>query len=313
VQLISLLCAFIILPPWGAAQATTPAVAVVYPDVREPYQGIFLEIVRGMDEELGQPVTHYQLSDRQDSTDSLRAQVQRDGMDVVVTLGRAGYTAARAISGVLPVVIGAVSLPPGQERQGLSGISLTPDAELLFTRLKELAPNTREVTVVYDPERNAEEIGPAQAAAESRGLTLHALPAADLRQAAAIYRQVLLEIKDASTAIWLPRDNATLDEQALLPLVLREAWDKSFVVFSSNLDHVRKGALFSLYPDNAGLGRALAVMARNRAQGQSPPSDAIEPLRDVLMAVNLRTAHHLGLRFSNDAVRAFGMTFPARP
>lgn len=299
--------------PCGPALAATPALAVVYPEVREPYQGVFLEIVRGMEEELGAPVTHYRLSDQQISTATLIAQMKTEGIDVVVTLGRAGYAAAKDISGALPVVVGAVLLPPGEEHQGLSGISLTPAAEILFTRFKELVPNAREVMVIYDPERHGEEIARAQEAAEAQGLTLHAWPATELRQAAEIYRQVLLAIKDDSVAIWLPPDNVAMDEQALLPLVLREAWDKRFAVFSSSLDHVRKGALFSLYPDNVGLGRSLARLARDRAQGQAPQSAIIEPLREVRMAVNLRTAHHLGLRLDRAAMGKFGLTFPARP
>lgn len=297
----------------NSAYAKTTSIAVVYPEVREPFQGVFLEIVHGMEEELGQPVTHYRLTDQPDSTGTLIAQMKKDGIDVVVTLGRAGYTVAKSISGTIPVVVGAVLLPPGQESQGLSGISLTPDAEILFTRLKELVPIAKEVTVIYDPNRNSGEISRAQDAAQARGLTLHALPAGDSRQSAEIFRKVLLDIKDGSVAIWLPLDNAAMDEQALLPLVLREAWDKSFVVFSSSLDHVRKGALFSLYPDNLGLGRSLAVMARGRAQGLSQHSATIEPLQDVSIAVNLRTAEHLGLRFTNEVSRKFGVTFPSRP
>lgn len=312
-RLLPFLVALLGLLAYGEAYAQTPLIAVVYPDVREPFQSVFLEIVRGMEEELGQAAPHYRLSDQQDSTDTLIAQLKKDGVDAVVTLGRAGYAAATSISEVMPVVVGAVLLPPGQEGHGFAGISLTPDAEILFTRLKELAPNAREVTVIYDPERNAGEIARARDAAQACGLTLHALPAVDSRQSAEIYRKVLQDSKDGSVAIWLPMDNAVMDEQALLPLVLRKAWDKSFVVFSSNLNHVKKGALFSLYPDNLGLGRSLALMARNRAQGLPTPSAAIESLRDVLIAVNLRTAEHLGLRFTNDVSRKFGVTFPSRP
>ncbi|MBA4374351.1 MAG: hypothetical protein C0402_15980 [Thermodesulfovibrio sp.] len=311
--LLPLLFALSCLLCCSTAHAKTASVAVLYPDVREPYRSVFLEIVRGMEEELGQPVVHYRLTDEPNSTDNLIARMKNDRIQVVVTLGRAGYAAAKSISRVLPVVIGAVLLTPGQDTQGLSGISLTPDPEILFARLKDLAPNARDVTVIYDPNHKTGEIARAQKAAQTMGLTLHALPSTDLRQSAAIYQKVLLDIGDSSVAIWLPQHNAAMDEQAMLPLVLREAWDKRFVVFSSNLDHVRKGALFSLYPDNFGMGRSLAAMARSRAQGLSSRVATIEPLRDVLTAVNLRTAEHLGLSFSSTAIRKFGLTFPPRP
>jgi len=296
----------------GADGAGTLSVAVVFPDVREPYRGVFLQIVHGMEKELGQPVPQYLLSDQQDSTTSLIARMKADHVDVVVTLGRAGFVAAKPISEALPVVFGAVLLSPGQDSQGLSGISLVPDPEVVFARLKELVPEAREVTVIYDSNQRTTEIAQAKDAARTQGVTLHALPVADLRQSAATYQDVLRDFKGSSSTIWLRQDNAVMDEQALLPEVLRKSWDERFVVFSSSLDHVKKGALFSLYPDNFSLGRSLAVMARSRAPGLSQPNATIEPLRDVLIAVNLRTAEHLGLSFDSDTRRKFGLTFPAR-
>jgi putative ABC transport system substrate-binding protein len=100
-----------------------------------------------------------------------------------------------------------------------------------------------------------------------------------------------------------------MDEQSLLPEVLRETWEKNFVVFSSNLDHVRKGALFSLYPDNFGMGRSLAILALKQIEPGSK-LESVNLLRDLLVAVNLRTAEHLGLRFSSQTRREFAMVFP---
>lgn len=297
---------------YGPAQAETLSLAVVYPDIREPYRGVFQEIVRGMEEELGHAVTLYPLNDQQNAA-TVIARSKADGIDMVVTLGRVGYAVAKPLSLVLPVVVGAVLLPPGPNSAGLSGISLTPDPEILFARLRELVPKTKGVSVIYDPHRESGEIVRARSVAAEIGMTMHALPASDLRLSAIMYQKVVRQIKDDSVAIWLPRNNAALDEQALLPMVLREAWDRRFVVFSSNLDHVRKGALFALYPNNFGMGRSLAVMARNRVLGLSAPSATIEPLRDLLLAVNIRTAEHLGLHFSHEVARTFGVTFPQRP
>jgi putative ABC transport system substrate-binding protein len=296
----------------GTAQAKVPSIAVVYPDVREPYRSVFLEIVRGMEAELGH-VTQYPLGEGQESGDSLMARMKNDRIDAVVTLGRAGYEAAKSLSKELPVIVGAVLLPLGQNDLHLSGVSLTPDPAILFARLKELAPQARDVTVIYDPQQNSGELSRARNAAQTRSMSLQALESTDLRQSAALYQKVLREIKEGSAAIWLPQNNLAMDDQTLLPLVLRAAWEQRFVVFSGNLDHVKKGALFSLYPDNFGMGRSLVIMARKRLSGPARDNAGIEPLRDLLLAVNIRTAEHLGLRFSTEAIRKFGMTFPPRP
>lgn len=312
-RLLPILFAFACLVHGTPLLAAPPSIAVVYPDVREPYREVFLEIVRGMEAELGQPVALYPLNDTENGAGTLTARMKGDGITVVIALGQAGYVAAKTLSAELPVVVGAVLLPPGPDSQGLSGISLIPDPDILLARLKDLVPKAKEVTVIYDPRRESGEITRAREVAEGRGVTLHALPAADLRLSAETYRQVMGEITNDSAAIWLPRNNVVTDEQALLPLVLREAWDKSFVVFSSNVGHVKKGALFALYPDNFGLGRSLALLAKSRGQEVANRGGTIEPLRDLLLAVNLRTADHLGLHFATELARSFGVTFPRRP
>jgi len=42
----------------------------------------------------------------------------------------------------------------------------------------------------------------------------------------------------------------------------------------------------------------------------APQKGGIEPLRDLLIAVNLRTAEHLGLNLANNAKLKFDLTFP---
>lgn len=292
----------------GMAQAST--IAVVYPEVRSPYLEVFQEIVRGIEAEIRQPVKPYVLKGGEDNTpNALRERMKADRVDVVIGLGYAGFLAAKPLSETFPVVIGAVLLSSEQETQGVSGISLTPDPDMLFGKLKELVPAAKEITVVYSPKQKDWEMGHAYHAAEAHGLNLIALPAEDPRLSAALFRDVLHRVREDSVAVWLPQNNAAMDEQVLLPVVLKDAWEKQFVVFSSSIDHVRKGALFSLYPDNFRMGRSLALMAKSQVQSSSRPV-AIEPLRDVLTAVNLRTAEHLGLDWVDNSRHKFDLTFP---
>lgn len=291
------------------ASDSSPNVGVIYPDVREPYRDVFMEIIRGIETGLGQSVKHYVL-DGDDTSAALLERVRDDRIDVVISLGRAGLSATKQLAEVFPVVVGAVVISPGQESKGQTGITLTPDPEIFFDRLKSIVPSAKEVTVIFDPRQKAWEIERARKAAKAQGLTLNAFPTEDLRLSAELYRKVLGQIKDGSIAIWLPQDNAAMDEQALLPVVLQEAWEKNFVVFSGNLDHVRKGALFSLYPDNFGMGRSLATLALDRLKNGAISTSVINPLRDLLLAVNLRTAEHLGLHFASRDRQQFDLVFP---
>jgi len=66
-------------------------------------------------------------------------------------------------------------------------------------------------------------------------------------------------------------------------------------VFSTNTAHVRRGVLFSLYPDNFALGKRLAGLAPNILSSGGYEKSGRLPLADVQSTVNLRTAKHLEL------------------
>lgn len=107
--------------------------------------------------------------------------------------------------------------------------------------------------------------------------------------------------------MWLPHDSTTVQDSAILPLVLRNAWDKNVVLFSSTLSHVEKGVLFALYPDNQDVGRALATAARARLSG--PQKEQILPLRELQAALNTSTASHLGISLAQRR-QQFDLLFP---
>ena len=120
------------------------------------------------------------------------------------------------------------------------------------------------------------------------------------------YQSIFSSSDARHDTVWLPQDSTTVEESAVLPLVLQEAWNRNMAVFSSSLSHVKRGVLFSLYPDNMGLGRNLAQVALSNADGAS----GLVPLKDVLVAVNLRTASHLGLNLGNKPQQNFDLVFP---
>ena len=88
-----------------------------------------------------------------------------------------------------------------------------------------------------------------------------------------------------------------MEDSAVLPLVLNEAWKRQLVLLSSTLAHVKRGVLMAPFPDNRGMGRALAESALRQMAG-GKPLDGVLALRDLRSAVNSRTASHLGLDLS---------------
>lgn len=292
----------------AAASALSGAnIAVLYPDIGEPYRSVFSKIIEGIEDKAKVRVASYAIGSNQNIAE-LSGELKRQNVRVVIALGKNGLKAATALDrSAINIVAGGVLAVPESEARGIAVHSLAPDPELLFAKLKYLVPQAKRVHVVYDPHQNAWLISLARAAARAQGLELQVHEAPDLKTAMQQY-QAFFSSADAHDALWLPQDSTTVEESAVLPLVLQEAWNRNVTVFSSSLAHVKRGILFSLYPNNLELGRDLA----NSALGQLASSDAapgVLPLKDVLLAVNVRTASHLGLNINNKQ-QNFDLVFP---
>ncbi|MGV7207713.1 ABC transporter substrate binding protein [Oxalobacteraceae bacterium A2-2] len=292
----------------GAVLAQAQGLAVLYPDTGEPYRSVFMEIIEGVEEQARARVRAYPVAGAPAAgVPAAELQAALKGSKAVIALGRQGVKAASALEAALPVVAGAVSAPPDPDRQ--AGISLAPDPALLFARLKSLLPGVRRVLAVYQPQQNEALMRLARDAARSAGLELLALEAPDLAAAARRYESLFAAADARRDALWLPQDSVSADESTLLPMILKECWNRSLPLFSSSYVHVRQGALFALYPNHVELGRDLAALALAMAGGE-PARRGMAPLRAVRTAFNSRTASHLGLVPSPALQREFDAIFP---
>lgn len=292
----------------AAAGGNIGPIAVLYPDIGEPYRSVFSKIIEGIEENTHAKVSSYAVGSNFNAQ-SISGDLKRQDIRVVIALGRNGLKAASGLDKEFSVVAaGVVSVPETDARNGTI-FSLAPDPALLFSRLKTLSPKTQRVFVVYEPGQNAWLIKLAKEAARTHGIELVPQEAGDLKSALILYQNIFAASDPKRDALWLPQDSATVDDSLVLPLVLQESWNKGVPVFSSNVSHVKRGALFALYPNNIELGRNLAASAIGLASGNSPLR-GVSPLRDVLTAFNTRTASHLGLTPSTARQQGFDLLFP---
>lgn len=292
----------------SATGASKGTVAVLYPDVQEPYRRIFLDIVDGIKSELGTTVQVLELASSDDMA-SIGDWLENTSASAVISLGNRGKTIAQEISPGYRVITGASILSSQNIEDGLLGISLTPAPDKLFRKMLELMPGLKRIRVVYHRQTNEWLIRIARESAAALGLELLEAEAANVRDAAAYYREALETGLPETDAIWLLQGDPTLDERGLLPTLLSQAWANNLVIFSSNPSHVKRGALFSLFPDNSAMGKSLARKAQQVANGEPGSS---EPLHDLRIAVNVRTAEHLNIKISRSQERSFDLIFPNR-
>ncbi|MBI5918270.1 MAG: hypothetical protein HY849_02695 [Nitrosomonadales bacterium] len=286
------------------------AIAVIYPDMGEPYRSVFAQIIEGIQAKSKGQIAGYAVGANSDIGE-LKNALRRQDTKVVIALGRQGMKIAATLDGNIGVVVGGVlTVPESEVRDQTIVNSLSPDPALLFARLKGLKPAARRVFTVFDPRQNGWLIQLAKEGARAQGLELVAYEAQDLRSAMRIYQEILASADPTRDALWLPQDPTTVEEGTVLPMVLQESWTRNLAVFSSSFGHVRRGVLFSLYPNNVELGRHLAGSALGFMASGEAGMRGMVPLREVLMAVNLRTAQHLGLDASRQ--HDFDMVFPER-
>lgn len=292
-----LLCALLSVQQSGLAAGLT----VIYPQVKAPYDEIFRQIISGVQQQYPGQLELVAL-DNQAAAQQVADRLKRQPDQLVIALGKSGYQVAQQIYHSNSVVVGALPIAPN----GVSGVSLLAEPKVLFNSLRRLAPAVTKVAVLYT-RHNRWLIGLAKQQALAQGLTLDAREVADLKEAMAQYQQLIDALHPATDALWLPLDPVTANEQVVLPRLLELAWERNLVLFSSKPEHARRGALFSLFPNHQELGRELVQMVQQLHHKEIPAG--VVPLQQVQLAVNLRTAAHLGMDYSTETRRSFAITF----
>lgn len=309
----SWLCLALFLAPFTISHAAEPRIAVIYPVVKKPYSTVFEQIIGGITAEAKTGISQYGLEEVDEKqTAAIQEWLSKQKPDAIVVLGRRGIKAARNLELSIPSVFGGVLYVADTALDGSVGISLTPGPKQLFGQLKRLSPRTKRIFVVYNPARYQWLIDLAKPAAAALGIALVTKAAEGLRDSARIHRDILKQAKRRTDSVWLLQDSSIMGSNTILPMILKESWNKKLIVFSSNPSDVPRGVLFSFYADNKVLGKKLASLALSRLDLTQKSSAFILPLPDALSAVNLRTASHLGLHIPFEEQRKFGLVFPRK-
>lgn len=277
-------------------------IAVLYPNAKEPYRSIYREILSGIKQQNDISITEVVL-EKGFNAAGIISELKNQNISKVIALGRSGYKLAKKMPKDISVVSGAIPFSPN----GVSGISLISEPDNLFAFLGQVAPQVKTIHVAYS-KRSLWIIELAKLAAEQRGLKLNLKPVDSTGDAIAFYNQLFESNVSKEDAIWLPVDRVSSHDKVTLPLILEKAWAREVVVFSSKPSHAKRGALFSTYPDNIELGKNLLLMLQELSQ--DPQSKKFSALKNLQLAVNLRTAAHLGLKYSPEQQQNFKLTFP---
>lgn len=277
-------------------------IGVLYPESAPAYVKLYQAIIDGM-AQAGDVRVRSRSVAGTDSADDLRAWIAANHSQATVVLGELPPALTGPLAVTMPVIYGAGVL----NDNGQPGVSLASSPVQMFRRLKQIKPDIERVFVVYRPQATGWLVAAGKHAAREQGLELAASACDDVQQAGAAIGRILQQARPGRDAIWLTLDPVVPLNQ-LLPVLLRESWDKHLVLFSNNPVDVAKGALFALYPDYPAMGRQLADRARRQVARTAPAGpEASEYLNGAL---NTRTATHLGIVLTDQQRRAFSRFFP---
>ena len=284
-------------------------VGIIIPELRAPFKVIFDSVAEGVDDGLNQRTSKLVLKKDYDPQDIVKW-VQKKNIDAVITLGGLGKKASVYVPRQTPIVMGALLSSPSKATNRFPGVALTPDPSALFDLLYRLDKSRKKIVVVYNPAKNQWVVDLAKRQTAANGVRLVAYEATDIKQAAIIYDEIFSGADLDITALWLLQDRKVVDSKVVLPFILEKAWQKEIVVFSSALSHVKKGVLFSMYPDNKKHGEQLAELIKRGAANSNAENKNIYPSKGLQDALNIRTAEHLGLSLSRSDIREFDVVFP---
>jgi len=267
--------------------ALASGLLIIYPSVKAPYNKIYRDIIKGIEKSYPGSIKKFRI-EASNNSNILNQEIKQYQPDVLLTLGKLSLDKVRQLDSNVPIVAGAIT----NTKTPIAGVSMTPDSEVLLSNLLTIAPFIKRVFVVANTGRH-QQLARAKAFLARRGKILQSAEVTSVQQAADKYLKIINQASPFD-AIWLMR-GAHLNDPSVLMLVMEAAWKKKIVVFSSNPTHVKRGVLFSVYPDNFRMGGTLGEIARHHDKLLTTPSTHLSPLKNVHLIVNERTSKHLGI------------------
>ena len=286
------------------AAASAPRVAIVQSSALGPFVEASEALTAALRRDPLQPeILTFDLAGDPANAPALFARVETAAPRLVVTVGSLATNAALDAKLTAPVVFAMVLYPEASgflHRNGKTstGASLDIPPDVQFRLLRRLLPKASRVGVLYHPSETGPVVEAARRAVAAHGFTLVARPVADPGAAPAALDELMAEVD----AIWTVADSHVFTAQTTAPLILATL-RRGIPLLGLSTAQVRAGAVAALYCDYADIGRQAAEVAARVLAGANPSDVPVTVPRVVRLALNTRTAEHLGLPLAADLVK----------
>ncbi|MEL6277269.1 MAG: hypothetical protein AAFY22_06795 [Pseudomonadota bacterium] len=215
--------------------------------------------------------------------------VKDGGHNPWLLLGADAYTAFSAARSQSRGFL-AIAYLTRESHEGVGGVSLELDPEVVFAQCRALLPTRYRVHVIVDPAHEALLADRADSAARAKGLDLNLTVASDLSVATSEIQAALTYGNPATDVLWLLGSPSLISSETA-GVLARRAWARRFPVFSSRTGLVHGGFLMGAEPDFEDTGRQLVELAAKASAEPYP----IELTRKAKSVLNVRAARRLGV------------------
>ena len=285
------------------AEESIPA-ALIVPEASGVAKKIYDDVVEGIlaDKRLDIDIITI---NKETTASDLQPQLEQLDVDMALAIGNTSYKLCEQVKLDGTKIAGGISGAPN----GIPTVSLTAHPRETFAELKRIAPEIKQVRLVYNDSINGWWYRLAMAIAPEFNLVVHGYEAEDIKQGVKLFERMLSGATPKETAIWIPL-RGIVPSKTILPLVLEKAWSKKLAVISNNPSHTKLGGLLALYPNHSGMGRQIANFAVSQHRGQDKA--VITGTHSVRTAINVRTSAHIGIRISSDDEQTFDRIYPVQ-
>jgi len=271
----------------GLAEAGQETVAVQSVRV-EPYERAF----KGFKSISGTQIQRIVISETQGV--DIPKEIKRIKPDIVLAIGKDALTTVKSIKNI-PIVYLMVLNPQGllSEQKNITGVSMNISPEKQLRALLEALPQTKQIGLVYDPNRTAYLVKDAQHAARKMDVTLLAKTASGSKEVPSL----IADMKGKIDAFWMVPDITVMTPDTVEFLILFSMENNTpLLAFSEK--YLELGAFMSTAIDPFDMGVQAAEMANSILRGKHAKSIQQANARKMIVSTNLMIAGKLGIHLN---------------
>lgn len=263
-----------------------------------PYDAALSGFMNACDNE----IVEYNLRGESGDNASLVGEIRSRAPELIVAIGILAAEFAKREFEDVTVLYVMVPNPSayGLTGENIAGISLDIPIERQLDVYRAMVSDMRALGAIYDPQKSAAFVAEAKAIAERIGLTLHTREVTSRKEVPSALRALLRE--EEIDALWMIPDDTVVTPESFKFLLLT-SFEHDLPFLAASDIFVKVGALASLTPDYADVGRQGCELATALTSGQTSPAriNVVVPAK-INLSINLKTARKIGLAIPEEVI-----------